>query len=850
MQKTVIQKTLLALAISAASISATAADIDMAGQTQALEYGQEQLDGFTLVGTSTLDGDIVEFSGSEILGDVVNEADLTSTSDYSTGFDLNSETVLSGNLTNQGTLDLSGKRSIAYEVVASTVNGGLNNRGTINLSGAFDDLDQNGPTGYLIDTSDVLGDVRNDGTIQVQGQAGRGIAVNDSQFGGYVINTGNISATGISAMGVYVGGSEVSTIVNHGSIQATGESAGGVRITDSLVNTLINSGTIQATGDSSIAVDIDGRTQLAEAQLPSLQNGVVNSGTIDGSKYGIKISDAAQATPLVINQNGGVIRGGEAAILGSGETITVDWRAGDIAGDILDVGTVNVLGYAGFSGSNIRVVGSGPGAGGKVKVGAQSYLAFDKEHVNIDGSIDVAAGGTLQLFITPTTNPSQGVLSVSKTAHFAEGSNINLAARPIDFAPGSDGLRYVLVDAGNLEDEGVRIGSLSYLLEVKGYQQEGNQLIAVLGMFEQEQIEEIIEQSGADENSQASFLSLVSILSEMDADDPVYQAFVYASPEERADLAKQLLPEINGGSTQAALSGQNVVSSAIGNRASSLRSGMSSGEAFAETGAWVQILSNSADQNERSGIEGYDADTNGIAIGFDGKLNDATTIGLAYSYLTTNVKSDSGNKVDVDGNALTLYGSWEQGRFFVDSSLTYSINDNDSKRYIVGTTAKGNYDSDMLGLNLLAGYGIQVDRNLVVEPRVAARYSNISIDSYTEKESSAALTIQEQRYEVAEVGAGFRIASDLQLGNGTLSPELKAMAYHDFAADRSQSTSAFVQGGMPFVVSGAKPVRDSYELGLGADYKLGEVTIGASYERLTKTGFDSDTFTGKVRYDF
>ncbi|HDU2624977.1 TPA: autotransporter domain-containing protein [Pseudomonas aeruginosa] len=849
MQKTV-QKSLLALAISAAAISAQAADIDMTGQTQALEYGQEQVDGFTLTGTSTLDSDIAEFSGSEIWGDVVNAANLVSVSDYSTGFDLNSETVLFGNLTNLGTLDISGKRSIAYEIDGSTINGGLNNRGTINVSGAFDELDQKGPIGYLIDTSAVLGDVRNDGTIQVQGAEGRGINVDDSQLGGYVINSGTIAATGAGAMGIYVEESEVSSIVNHGTIQANGESSRGVRVTDSLINTLINSGTIQATGDASIAVDIDGRTQLTELQLPSQQNGVVNSGTIDGAKYGIKITDAQQASSLVINQNGGVIRGGEAAIKGSGENITLDWRGGDIDGDILDVGTVNVLGYAGFRGNSIRAVSATPSVGGTVNVGSQSYLAFDKEHVNIDGNIDVAAGGSLQFYITPTTNPDQGVLTVSKTARFGEGSNINLAARPIDFAPGAEGQRYVLVDAGSLEDEGVRVNSLSYLLEVKGFQQEGNQLVAVLGMLEQEQIEEIIEQSGADANSQASFLSLVSILSKMDVNDPVYQAFVYASPEERAALAKQLLPEINGGSTQAALSGQNVVASAIGNRTSSLRSGMSSGEAFAETGAWVQILNNNSDQNERGGVEGFDADTNGIAIGVDGKVNDATTVGLAYSYLTTNVKSDSGNKVDVDGNALTLYGSWEQGRFFVDGSLTYSINDNDSKRNIVGTTAKGSYDSDMLGVNLLAGYGIQVDRNLLVEPRVAARYSNISIDSYSEKGSSAALTIQDQRYEVAEVGAGFRIASDLQLGNGTLTPELKAMAYHDFAADRSQSTSAFVQGGLPFVVSGANPVRDSYELGLGADYKLGAVTVGASYERLTKSGFDSDTFIGKVRYDF
>ncbi|MEW5511881.1 autotransporter domain-containing protein [Pseudomonas asiatica] len=850
MQKTVVQKTLLALAISAASVSAMAADVDMDGRSEALVYGQDRIDGFTLIGTSAMAGDMVEFNGSEVWGDVINGATLSSTSDHSTGFDLSSKTVVFGSLTNLGTLSLGGKGSIAYEIDASTLNGGLNNRGTISVTGAFDELSAKGPSGYHIDSSAVRGDIRNDGTINVEGQAGRAINVVDSKLGGNLINGGTISVNGAGAVGVNVEDSEVSSIVNHGTVLATGEGSHGVSISASKNNSLVNSGTIEALGEAATALYIDGRQPLAGNPLLSQQSGIVNSGTISGARYGIEIGSTPDAAPFVINQNNGVIRGAEAAILGAGANTTLDWRGGEIQGDILNVGAVNVLGYANFGGSNIRTVGTDAAAGGLVKVGPQSYLVFDKEHSSINGSLDVAAEGNLQLYVTPSTDANRPILDVSDTAHFAEGSRINLEARPTDFAPGGDGQRYILVNAGKLENEGLSVNSLSYLLEVKGYQQEGNQLVAVLGMLKEEQVEEIIEQSGADANGQASFLSLVSVLSKMQADDPVYQAFVYASPEERASLAKQLLPEINGGSTQAALSGQSVVANAVANRTSSLRSGMSSGEALAETGAWLQILNNSANQDERSGIEGYDADTNGLAIGFDGKLNDATTLGLAYSYMTTDVKSDSGNTVDVDGNALTLYGSWEHGRLFVDGSLTYSVNDNESKRHIVGTTAKGDYDSDMLGLNLLAGYGIQVRPDLIVEPRIAARYSNISIDSYTEKGSSAALSIQKQRYEMAELGAGLRIAGDLQLGAGTLTPELKAMAYHDFAADRSQSTSAFIQGGQAFVVSGAQPVRDSYALGIGADYKLGAVTLGASYERLSKSGFDSDTFLGKVRYDF
>ncbi|HBO9319145.1 TPA: autotransporter outer membrane beta-barrel domain-containing protein, partial [Pseudomonas aeruginosa] len=148
------------------------------------------------------------------------------------------------------------------------------------------------------------------------------------------------------------------------------------------------------------------------------------------------------------------------------------------------------------------------------------------------------------------------------------------------------------------------------------------------------------------------------------------------------------------------------------------------------------------------------------------------------------------------------------------------------------------------------GYTYHLNEQFLVEPRLAARYARVDIDGYHEKGSSAALKVDSQRYEVAELGAGVRVAGDFQVGNGNLQPQAKLMAYHDFAADKAQSTSTFVLGGTPFVSQGAKAVRNSYEAGVGADYHLGAVTVGVSYDYTGKTDFNADTFTAKIRYDF
>ncbi len=68
------------------------------------------------------------------------------------------------------------------------------------------------------------------------------------------------------------------------------------------------------------------------------------------------------------------------------------------------------------------------------------------------------------------------------------------------------------------------------------------------------------------------------------------------------------------------------------------------------------------------------------------------------------------------------------------------------------------------------------------------------------------------------------------------------MGYHDFAADQASSTSTFLLGNTPFVTNGADAVRNSYEAGVGADYKLGAVTVGLNYDYIGKSGFDADVF--------
>lgn len=420
---------------------------------------------------------------------------------------------------------------------------------------------------------------------------------------------------------------------------------------------------------------------------------------------------------------------------------------------------------------------------------------------------------------------------------------MNVTAAPGNFTGTRDGTQYTLISAHDIQNGGVEVKSTSALLQIKSYQIGDTDLTAVVTGKSGEDAKDILKGQAASRNAKCAISPFVdSVLGNMSADDKVFQAFTTADEAQLAKLSEQLAPQVNGGATHAAMGTQTLVSSNITPPLGS-SSGQSPGDVLQETGVWVKALHSDADQSRRNQIEGFDASTNGIIIGADGKLNEQTTIGLAYSYAKTDVDNDDSNDTDVKSHALTAYGSWKQDAVFVDASLTYGKNKNEGERHIAGTTAKADFDSDLFGLNVLGGYGFNVGDGYIVEPRAALRYSNLNIDGYTEKGSSAALSVDGQRIEVAELGAGVRFAKDFNVGNGT---EARSDPHGVSRLRRRPGRHD------QCVRAGWQRLRQQrrYEAGIGTEYSVGAVTFGASYNYLRKANFNADTFALKARYDF
>ncbi|MEE1920363.1 autotransporter domain-containing protein [Pseudomonas sp. 148P] len=870
-----LRKTLLAMAVASATLPAYAQTVQLTNAGFKSE-NQTYTESLEITGSYSGSGedDPIEFNGSHLQKDLILNATINSTGDFAGGVDMDVyETPgtwinnrIDGNLINKGSISAVGGGANALRIDPAIIGGSVINEGLLSAKG--EPLEDEGTTDIAVGidvsgSTTIRGDLVNaaSGKIIVEGEDATGIYLTGGEIVGRVINRGEITASGEDSVGIEVSGgfngpgydrTDLNGIENHGTIGAYGKDSQGIRIESAsftgLNDHIVNRGTIVG-GDASIAIntfdiDTEGNDLTSSSSAPLH---IINSGTLISLHQAVDARNASGDVYLEL-QKGSVVTGnlfGLKNIYVSGDTnLGVNSRQGEFG--------ISMQGSDGW----VEVGSVSDNA-------AATLLLTDVYHTNIDGNLYVASNSSIGLLMSIVTDPNTALLSVTGTAEFGKDAQIKLAATGREFA--ANGAEYKVLKAGQfnvLNADGsavdpngkLNLVSSSALLKIDSYRIEDDTLVATVTGKGLEEIDTSIFRQGGSANAQKAIGSLVNDgvidrIRQQNPNDPLLQALLNTSEADLTRIAEQLTPETNGGATQAATTSQNLVSSVTGSRTSSLR-GASSGEAFKEAGVWVQSLYSDATQDLRDGVAGYNAYSRGIAVGADGKLTDQLTLGLAYSFINTDVNGKSGNKTEVDSHAFTLYGGYELGNWFVDGSLTYGVNDNDSKREIASTQAKASYDSDLLGLNLVGGYTWKINPQVLVEPRLAARYSLVAIDGYREKGSSAALKVEDQRYEAIELGAGVRVTGSFNLGAGTLEPQVKLMAYHDFAADQASSTSTFLLGNTPFVTTGAKAVRNSYEAGIGTDYKLGAVTLGVNYDYVGKSGFDADVFSAKVRYDF
>ena len=328
-----------------------------------------------------------------------------------------------------------------------------------------------------------------------------------------------------------------------------------------------------------------------------------------------------------------------------------------------------------------------------------------------------------------------------------------------------------------------------------------------------------------------------------------FKTVLQTSATAGSNLALQLSPQEDGivGSTKATQAMTGTVQGIVANRMASLRSGdayvagMTAGNGMTANSGFIQAFGSSVEQGNvktsSSGAlaYGYDAETQGVAIGFDGVTENGSTIGISASYSDTDVTGlGTGQaKNNVDSYTVSVYADKATDSGYVEGSLTFGTNANKGSRKVTTDGFSRNYsskyNSQQVSMNIAAGSPSEISDGTFVTPFISGTGTIVSTDSYTETSDTTAdaLRLSTTQADHTSIVGSLGVKAHKVTDSGT--PMISLAINNEFGDQEINTTNTYTGGGTAFKTD-SDVVDLTATLGLGYSFGNDMTSISLGYQ--------------------
>ena len=777
---------------------------------------------------------------------------------------------LLGTLTNYGTIT-SGSDSSMISVNGGTLGTLLNKTGGVISNTGSGSAIEIGNIDNAASTGGTT--IINDGRIFSSGTGGGVNAISMYSAGNSITNNGSISGginvgcpTSMAGCSALDSSASVTIISNVGATIGTSNS--NLTIGNYGVGmTLTNYGTISKStaGTNDTAISNDSATSGSTITNYGIITGRIKASSFgdtiifDGSQGGAtmtgNITDTGSGTSSTVKFQGGTTTftgniSSNSVTIASGSTLVLGSDSTIASGGIIDNGTLD-LGTYKLTQTNDPSLGVNLDSSGdiiKTTINANAhthgYIVLTHANASSWTSSDLSSVTVVPVIIGSVTSGSKYVLLVSQ-------ANTVLVPTSITASHGVNWTASAVAGTGQTDTDGVSYGTgTTDIILTAG----GSTTAATTTMANSKGLTALANYSG----SNAAMLSLSNAVNNLTSTADIEKA------------AAQLRPSVNGSTTQAALGAVGQAINTISIRTDSVRAasaetggrdgtGVSSGEMLRGLGIWTQGFGSSANQDKRLGVDGYSADTYGLAFGADTKVMEPVRVGLSFAYARTNV-DDSGDRAGsgqkINSYIGSLYGTYTANRWYMDGALTYGHHDYAGTRVIAITgaatqVAKSSYAGEQYGTKAEVGVPFAGGR-ATLTPLVSLAYNHLNQDGYTETGAAAALTVGASSTDSLKSGLGAKVSATIaQLGDWNVKPNARAMWNHEFNTSSQNQTSTYVAGGASFTDASAQTAAESFDLGIGFDMaSVRNMVVSAKYDAGLSDRYVSHTGSLQFRAEF
>ncbi len=335
------------------------------------------------------------------------------------------------------------------------------------------------------------------------------------------------------------------------------------------------------------------------------------------------------------------------------------------------------------------------------------------------------------------------------------------------------------------------------------------------------------------------------------------------------DRLESILPTVDGAARAAGITTADNTISLTASRLAGLRqnrtvSGMSSGGVTEGVNAWLQPFAQTAKQDIRDGVDGYESETYGIAGGFDNSsIFENTVLGVALAIANTDSDSDSTNvtESEIDSFMISIYGDHDiDDRTYLNAQFGYTYNDVRSTRYnlggIAGNDALVDYGTDQFSTYLEVGRDYEWGAYTTLTPAISLGHSYSNADDYRETGAGGAgLIVDTSDSSKLDIGVGVDASWLYRKRSGSyLKPEISAKLEYDVIGDAVETETTFVGGGSAgpkMQLNGSDPAQLSLNTGVGFTYLArANWEISSHYNYEYKEDFSAHAGSMKFSYKF
>lgn len=256
-----------------------------------------------------------------------------------------------------------------------------------------------------------------------------------------------------------------------------------------------------------------------------------------------------------------------------------------------------------------------------------------------------------------------------------------------------------------------------------------------------------------------------------------------------------------------------------------------------ENGFWAQGLYNKS----KSG-NAFDGTTRGFALGADTLISNKYTLGIGFAYNNTDVSSGT-RDTEIGSQTLFVYGQYKPNKWFVNSTLAYTMSEYTEDTDPFGITIQSTYDVDAYGAQLMTGYSFTAG----LTPEMGLRYLHIAQDEYTNGVNKIAASDTDLLTAVAGMRYSFYVETEKML---KLRPELRAALTYDVVNDDAYATVVLPGVGTSYNVDGKALNKIGGEFGLGLTAEYNGLEFSLMYDLDIHEDYSSHTGMFKFRSQF